>query len=137
VFYEAPEEPDDFIEWTRDRTRLLLVDRTPREVFWEGQPVAEGQWDKCPNQWNLLWVLATNLKRIVDMEMTSKPLGEALRSRRNRLARLLDGPGDTLDLAIETVPRQGYKLNLGACDVVLLRVDGSGRLVEDGMPRGL
>jgi hypothetical protein len=60
-FYRVPEDADDLIDWTTQRARLVLVDRSPRAVWWDGNNVAEGTWDSHLPEWNLLWTLGLNL----------------------------------------------------------------------------
>ena len=134
-FYDMPDDADDLIAWAKDRVRLLLVDREPREVYWDGEPTAPGVWERSSNEWNLLWVLACNLDRAVDVGLLAKPDGEAIRSRRSRLSKLLMDSAGGLDSAIETIRGQGYKLNLDGKQVLLLRDDGRGRLVPEGASR--
>ena len=129
AFYEAPEDADDLVDWYQNRARLLLVDRSPRQVFWDGTAIADGLWDNGPREWNLLWMLAQHAPRTVDQQMLMKPDGEAIRSRRSRLAKLLGESIDSLDQNIETVRRHGYRLKLSGDEVALLRDDGTGRLV--------
>jgi hypothetical protein len=135
TFYEVPEDADEVIEWAKDRARLMLVDRSPREVYWEGVAVAADRWDVSTNEWNLLWMLARNSNRVVDQGMLIAPQGEAIRSRRNRLSRLLMESAGGLDAAIESIRSQGYQLMLDAEDVCLLRDDGTGYLVFEGAAR--
>jgi hypothetical protein len=132
--YHVPEEPEELIEWSRDSARLVLVDRSPRAVFWEGKAAAEGQWDAHPTEWNLLWTLALHCRRPVDQEMLANPERHRIRSRRKRLSTLLK---ETLDLdeRIETLRGQGYQLSLAAEDIILLRDDGFGRLMFEGRGR--
>lgn len=70
--YEMPEDPDDLIDWAVDRVPLVLVDRSPRAVYWDGAAVAEGAWDSCPVEWNLLWTLSQNPGRPVDQGMLTQ-----------------------------------------------------------------
>jgi hypothetical protein len=130
-FYNVPEDPDELIDWAMRRARLVLVDRAQRAVFWNESPVAEEQWDSHPTEWNLLWTLATNLGAPVDQSMLASPDLHPLKSRRHRLAKLLD---DVLDLDgfIETKRRQGYALKLPDAEVILLRDAGDGKLVFEG-----
>ena len=130
-FYQLPEDSDDLIDWAKHRARLVLVDRSPRAVWWDGNNVAEGMWDAHLPEWNLLWILAVNLGSPVDRMMLTRPEKHSIKSRRHRLARLLDGVLN-LDNCIETLRGQGYALQLPAADVILLRDAGEGKLVFEG-----
>jgi len=130
-FYDLPEDPDDLIEWANDRARLVMVDRSPRAVFWEGGEVAAGEWDQHPRDWNLLWVLAGQPGRPVDKMMLMSPDQHPIKSRRHRLSQILDKVLD-LDGLIDTVRGQGYRLQLSAEEVILMRESVGGRLVFEG-----
>ena len=127
-FYELPEDPDDLIEWAIDRARLVIVDRSPRAVFWDGAEIAAGEWDQHPREWNLLWVLGSNPGQPVDQMMLMNPEHHPIKSRRHRLSQILNNVLD-LDGHIDTVRGQGYQLQLTAENVILLRDAGQGRLV--------
>ena len=126
--YGLPEDPDELIDWAISRARLVLVDRAPRAVFWDGDAVAEGKWDSNSTEWNLLWTLATNLGAPVDRLMLMSPDHHPLKSRRHRLSKLLDDVLD-LDAFIDSMRGQGYVLNLPRENVILLRDAGSGKLI--------
>ncbi|MFO1045409.1 MAG: hypothetical protein U0941_26825 [Planctomycetaceae bacterium] len=126
-FYEAPEDPEDLIEWTRNNARLVLVDMFPRQVHWDGRSICEGTWDNSEPQWNLLWTLANPPGRIVDQEMLRRPDRQKIASRRSRLSNLLQDCPE-LDMLITTRRGQGYLLDLRTEDVILLQDDGRGRL---------
>jgi hypothetical protein len=134
-FYQLPEDPDDLIDWAAQRARLVLVDRSPRAVWWDGNNVAEGTWDTHLPEWNLLWILALNLGKPVDQMMLMRPEKHPIKSRRHRLTRLLNGVLD-LDNCIETLRGQGYALLLPVADVFLLRDAGEGKLVFEGRRDG-
>lgn len=124
TFYEIPEDPDDLIVWAADQARLVLVDRAPRQVFWEGQLIAGGEWDNHHAAWDFLWNLGQSSSRVVD----KGDLGGSLsRSRRSRLSTLLLKCPE-LEKRIETIRGQGYRLELPPDEVTLLRDDGFGRL---------
>lgn len=127
-FYELPEDPDDLIEWAIGRARLVMVERSPRAVFWIGAEIAAGEWDQHPREWNLLWVLGTNPAQPVDQMMLMNAEHHPIKSRRHRLSQILANALD-LDGLIDTVRRQGYRLQLTAEEVILLRDTGTGRLV--------
>lgn len=131
VFYDVPEDPDDLVEWCKDRTRLLMVDRVPRAVFWEGVPVAEDQWDEKPVEWNLLWTMAIRPRRTIDQAMLVRPEQHPIRSRRNRLSKMLQ-EALALDSLIENRRKLGYELDLEPAAIVLLHDDGLGRLRFQG-----
>jgi len=131
AFYEAPDDPDELIEWAKDRSRLLLVDRFPRAVYWDGDSLAESQWDCAEKEWCLLWRLAKNVGRPVSQGDLPHPEGEAIRSRRSKLSRRLIDAGFVLDELIETIPKEGYLLNLPRDAVTFLRDNGRGQLVFD------
>lgn len=135
AYYEVPEDAEDLIDWAKDRARLVLVDRSPREVFWEGASVAGDAWDKRAKEWNLLWTLAGNPGRLVDQEMLTDREHHAIRSRRHRLSQMLE---DCLELNgfIEAVREQGYKLTLSEDEVILLRDAGGDRLVMENRGSG-
>lgn len=123
-FYEVPDDPDDQIRWRAEQTRLVLVDRAPRQVFWDGKLVGENSWDNHTNSWYLLWELASRPGMTIDRGDLG---GENARKRRSRLANiLLEHQG--LDQQIETIRGQGYRLNLPANEVTLLQSDGLGGL---------
>ena len=125
--YEVPEDPDDLIDWAQDYARLVIVDRSPREVFWEGKAVNAAAWDKYSVPWNLLWVLAHNPRSLIDQGMLQHPDKHTIRSRRARLSELLVDCQE-LDERIATVRGHGYRLDLDADDVILLQDDGLGQL---------
>jgi len=128
---DQPDQPDDLIDWLRDRTRLVLVDRLPRAVYWEGVPVAKAAWDQAEKPWNLLWTLAGQPEAVVGLHQLMAPDGEAIRSRRHRLGQLLtNAPG--LDSLIDSVRGQGYRLQLEPAAIGRLRDDGFGRLMQLG-----
>ena len=56
TIYEVPDDPDDLIDWACSHARLVLVDHSPRQVFWDGERIESG-WDTHPVPWNLLWIL--------------------------------------------------------------------------------
>ncbi len=124
--YQVPDDPDDLIDWACSHARLVLVDHSPRQVFWDGEPIESG-WDTHPVNWDLLWKLASNPKKAVDQEMLSNPDKQTIRSRRNRLKDLLEG-FDELNQLINTVRRQGYCLELERDKIILLESDGLGGL---------
>jgi hypothetical protein len=126
--YRLPEDPDERIEWAVSRARFVLVDRAPRAVWWDGKSVASEEWDSNPIEWNLLWTLALNLGSAVDSMMLMNPTKHSIKSRRHRLAKMLDGVLD-LDGFIESKRGLGYVLNLPSDDIILLRDSGSGQLV--------
>ena len=134
TFYEVPEDPDDLIEWAQDRTRLVLVDRSPREVFWDGLLIAAAAWDNCSVEWNLLWTLARNAGHVVDQGMLQHRERHRIGSRRGRVSELLLDCQE-LDALIVNVRGQGYRLDLEADDIILLQDNGPGRLEFVG-PRG-
>ncbi|HUQ69287.1 MAG TPA: hypothetical protein VM165_07190 [Planctomycetaceae bacterium] len=126
---DQPDQPEDLIDWLRDRMRLVLVDRLPRAVYWEGVPVAEEDWDQAEKPWNLLWMLAGQPESVVGLHQLMAPDGEAIRSRRHRLGQLLiSAPG--LDGLIDAVRGQGYRLQLEPAAIGRLRDDGFGRLIR-------
>ncbi len=124
TFYEIPEDPDDLIVWAADQARLVLVDRAPRQVFWEGQSIAGGEWDNQPAAWDFLWNLGQSSSRVVDKGDLG---GKSSRSRRHRLSDVLLECQE-LDNRIEAVRGLGYRLDLPPEDVTLLQDDGFGRL---------
>lgn len=124
TFYEAPEDPDDLIKWAADRARLVLVDRAPRQVFWDGTLVGGESWDVRAAAWSTLWTLALRSGRTIDMGNVG---GANARSRRSRLSEVLSECQE-LDSRIETVRGQGYHLQLPSEDVILLQDDGFGQL---------
>ena len=132
--YELPADPDDLVDWAKDRARLLVVDRSPRAVYWEGNVVAEERWDQHSREWNLLWTLAIQPGEVVDQMMLMIPDKNPIRSRRNRLSRLLDQVLD-LDGLIDSVRGQGYTLRLAPEDILCLRDIGDNRLEFEGGTR--
>ncbi len=131
--YEVPDDPDDLIDALKPTVPLLLVDRSPRQVFWKGQPIADGKWDSSETQWNLLWTLARSSGRIVDQGMLQRPESQKMASRRSRLAKLLAETPE-LDARVSNQRGQGYRLDLSSEDVILLQDDGTGRLNSVGAP---
>ena len=127
---DRPDQPEDLIDWLRERMRLMLVDRLPRAVFWEGAPVAEEAWDQAEKPWNLLWTLAGHLESVVGAHQLMEP-GEAIRSRRHRLGQLLTSAIGLHGL-IEAVCGQGYRLQLEPAAIGRLHDDGFGRLTRLG-----
>ena len=127
-FSELPEVSEDLIDWARTRWRLVLVDRSPREVYWEGTAVAQAAWDRHPQAWNLLWVLARSAGRPVDGLMLMNAERHSIKSRRHRLSAILER-APTLDDQIETLRGQGYRLRISAEEIALLRDAGGDRLV--------
>lgn len=126
-FYEPPSAQRELLSWARKRARLVLVDDATKAVYFDDQPVAEGAWDNKPSEWNLLWTLARLPGRLVDDRMLVRPEGEAIRSRRHRLGRLL-GETSPLEALIETRRSVGYLLQLSAHETILLHRDDQGRL---------
>lgn len=124
---EVPDDPEDLIRWACDRAQLVLVDRAPRDVFWEGNTAKSADWDGHPVEWNLLWTLAEVAGRTVDQDMLERPNKHTIRSRRSRLGKLLRQCLE-LDEKIESVRGQGYRLELHAGEVLLLKDNGFGRL---------
>ena len=126
--YEVPDDPDELIEWANDRARLVLVDRFPRALYWDGRTIAEAQWDDSPNEWNLMWTLARHAQRLVTQKSLSNPNRHPIKSRRSRLKGLLSEMLE-LDNRIETRRGTGgYQLDLAPGDICLLQDDGHGRL---------
>jgi|GEM_PF-3516438 len=124
--YEVPDSPEDLIDWACSQSRLVLVDHSPRQVFWDGEPIVQ-KWDTEAVQWNLLWILAYNPGIAVDKEMLHQPQGQKINSRRSRLKKLLADCIELNDL-ITTVYAQGYRLELKSDDITLLESDGLGGL---------
>lgn len=127
ILYEMPEDPADVVQWAFDYGKLVLVDGAPRAVYWDQTPIAEGAWDRNEVQWNLLWTLADNPHTGVVQGMLLRSQGQAIASRRSRLSRLLEDCPE-LDQRIELIRGRGYRLDIDACDIVLLQGDGQGRL---------
>ncbi|MFH1300089.1 MAG: hypothetical protein ABIK07_03440 [Planctomycetota bacterium] len=126
TIYEIPDDPDDLIDWACSHVRLVLVDHSPRQVFWEGKSI-DAKWDTEAIQWNLLWTLAKNPGKAVDREMLYQPQGQKLNSRRHRLKKLLVDCSELNEL-ITTVPSHGYRLELNSERIILLESDGLGGL---------
>lgn len=126
TIYDIPDDPDDLIDWACSHARLVLVDHSPRQVFWEGEPIERG-WDTHPVNWDLLWKLANNPGKAVDQGMLSNPHKQSIRSRRSRLKDLLER-FDVLNQLIKTVRGQGYCLELDKNNIILLESDGLGGL---------
>ena len=131
TFYEMPEDPDDVVEWVLNFGRLILVDRSPREVFWDRVAVAPEAWDQSGVQWDLLWTLANNPGQIVHQGLLRNPDGQRIASRRNRLSTLLTDCQE-LDQRIVNVHGQGYRLEMNAENIILLREDMRGSLAFVG-----
>lgn len=124
--YEVPDSPEALIDWACSQARLVLVDHSPREVFWDGEPV-DSDWDTHPAKWDLFWALANGPGSVVDQGMLSNPHSQSLRSTRNRLKVSLNGC-EALNQLIKTVRGQGYCLELDSNDIILLESDGLGGL---------
>lgn len=124
--YEVPDSPEGLTDWACSQARLVLVDHSPREVFWDGDPV-DSEWDTHSANWDLFWALANNPGRVVDQGMLSNPHSQSLRSTRNRLKVSLNGC-EALNQLIKNVRSQGYRLELDSNDIILLESDGLGCL---------
>lgn len=124
--YDVPDSPEDLIDWACSQSRLVLVDHSPRQVFWDGEPIVQ-KWDTEAVQWNLLWILAYNPGIAVDKEMLYQPQGQKINSRRSRLKKLLADCIELNDL-INSVYAQGYRLELKRDDITLLEADRNGGL---------
>lgn len=121
--YGLPPGNRQRLKWAFDRARLVMVDSRPRAAYWDGKPIAEDEWCSNEREWDLLWTLARHAGGIVNQGMLANPDGQAIRSRRHRLSKLLSE--STLDQLIETRRGEGYLLTLDADLVILLRnVDG-------------
>lgn len=129
-FVEYPEDPDALIEWAARRARLVMADRFPRTVYFDGHPLLAGRWDTEGQSWDLLWNLALRPKQTVDNDRLTGGQSHLSRSRRSRLGTLLLEGGSHLDDLITAVRGRGYVLELDPSGVTLLREDSSGRLVS-------
>lgn len=125
--FEMPDGDLETLNWALARASLVMVDDSPKAVYWNGQLVAEEAWDKYLRAWDLLWKLARHRGRVVDQTMLMNPDKQAIRSRRNRLGRILRDAME-LDALIETRRGGGYLLDLKADKVMLLSRDGKERL---------
>ncbi|WP_345326678.1 hypothetical protein [Novipirellula rosea] len=128
-FFAVPDDPREIIREAVYRAKLVMVDREPREVWFNGQPACDAIWDNQPASWDLLWKLAIKPGHAVDHEALSKCTVKTFRSRRNRLGELL-GEKSGLNGTIETQPKLGYKLQVDPSNVILLKDDGFGNLKE-------
>jgi hypothetical protein len=136
AFYEVPTDPIELVAWAIDRSQLVMMDRFPKQVNWDGKPVAESQWDKSVKEWDLLWKLARCPGKFVTQDMLVDPEKQAIGSRRYRLGKLLDG--SELDGHIENVRGEGYRLNIDRSQIILLHEGPSGNLeFELGQPAGI
>jgi hypothetical protein len=127
AFYELPADDGERLRWALERAKLVMIDSSPRAVYWNGEPVAEDAWDANSRVWELLWALARHPGRFVNQTMLVNPDVQTIRSRRHRLGRLLaDALG--LDALIENCRGEGYRLTLNADDVVLLSRQDRGQL---------
>lgn len=132
ILYRQPMEAEDLVDAVRQSKRLVLVDRAPRAVYWQGE-VVDGDWDGKVKEWELLWMLAKRAcqGRTVDrLDLSNPDSTRAIVDRRSRLSRMLPV---VLDDAIEAVPTRAYRLTLAATDIVLLQFDDNQRLVEAGV----
>ena len=128
-FFDVIDDPREIIADAVLRAKLVLVDREPREVWFNGQPACDAIWDNHSKSWDLILKLAQNAGNAIDREVLSQCSEKAFRSRRNRLAQLL-GEGSQLDMIIETSTKLGYKLQLDSSNVIFLQDDGFGNLKE-------
>jgi hypothetical protein len=132
ILYRQPMEAEDLVDAVRQSKRLVLVDRAPRAVYWQGE-VVDGDWDGKVKEWELLWMLVKRAcqGRTVDrLDLSNPDSTRAIVDRRSRLSRMLPV---VLDDAIEAVPTRAYRLTLAATDIVLLQLDDNQRLVEAGV----
>lgn len=128
--YAIPEDPDEIIDLSREQAKLVLVDHSPRQVFWNGKEIVE-KWDTRSVQWDFLWVLAQNPGKVIDIEMHSRPSSQSISSRRYRLKKMLtDCP--ELNNLIKAVRGQGHLLELDKNHIHLLESDGRGSLKFTG-----
>jgi hypothetical protein len=132
VLYRRPVESEELIAWACDTKRLVLIDRRPRTLFWDGKEVP-GAWDRWPTRWDLLWKLAQRAlrNRPVDREDVTRAGSDsrAVVNRRHHLGKSLPG---TLDVLIEDVRPRGYQLKLEPNEICLLQLDSDEQLVEVG-----
>ncbi|HCS49998.1 hypothetical protein [Rubinisphaera sp.] len=128
-FFAVDDDPLEIIDDAVNRAKLVMVDREPREVWFNGRPACDAIWDNQVASWDLLWKLAMKPRHAVDHEALSKCTVKTFRSRRNRLGELL-GEESGLNGIIETLPRLGYKLQIDPNSIILLQDDGFGNLKE-------
>jgi hypothetical protein len=132
ALYRRPVETEDWIAALVAAKRLVLVDRRPRSLYWEGQSVA-GKWDRWPALWDFLWLLAGRARRqqpVHGDELTRPDAGcRTVVNRRHRLGNVLPS---SLDMLIEDVRPKAYQLKLDPDDIALLEVDQEEQLVEVG-----
>lgn len=129
--YYRPTESEELVEWLRQEKQLVMVDRRPRAVYWQGEPVGTN-WDRRSTRWDLLWKLAERARRrqpVHHEELTHGVGSSAVKNRRSHLS--ADIPA-SLDRLIEDVRPGGYRLNLAPEQIVLLELDSDDQLVEVG-----
>ena len=128
--YRRPVESEELIAWAASTKRLVLVDRRPRVLYWEGELVPR-TWDRWPTRWDLLWKLAQRAQRRQPAHREElAPPGASTRAivnRRHHLSQVLP-PG--LDQLIDDVRPGGYRLQLSPEEVLLLQLDHDEQLVE-------
>jgi hypothetical protein len=130
--YRRPVEADELIDWLRQEKRLVLVNRRPRSIYWDGEPIGP-DWDRSSALWDLLWKLARRARRrqpVLREELT-KPDQDSTRVkvRRSRLSKHIP---PALDVLIEAVRPGGYRLILDPEEIALLSLDHEEQLIEVG-----
>jgi hypothetical protein len=132
--YRRPVESEDLIEWLRQEKRLLMVDRRPRAVYWDGVLI-EYDWDTNRVIWDFLWRTAQYAKD--DMPVSEDHLlppnqrgRKLLVHRRARLSKVLPAQ---LDDCLESVRPRGYRLVLSRDEIALLQPDSGDELIETGV----
>jgi hypothetical protein len=134
--YRRPTEADQLIQWLRRERRLLLVDRRPRNAYWDGEPVGP-DWDRNAVLWDLVWKLALRARHhqpAHSEDLTSPGRGSvAVKNRRSRLSKSIP---PEMDVLIEDVRPGGYRLVLEPDQIGLLQLDHDEQLIEAGLEIG-
>lgn len=134
-FLRPNDDPDVMIEREARQRRLVVVDAPTRRVFVDGREIRQGDWDRNERNWNFLETLARNPGRNVDQSMLGSPEKHAIRSRMRRLMTFCANSAPELLGWIGTAGKGAYRLSLQPEQVVVLRDDGLGRLIEEGKRR--
>jgi hypothetical protein len=129
VIYRRPAESEDLVEWLRQERRLVMVDKLPRVVYWDGKEVVD-TWDRKRALWEFLWKLAQRARQgwpLRREDLQPERTGNPGKHRRNRLIEMLPGG---LDVLIEDDRSGGYKLHLKPSEIALVSIDDEFKLVE-------
>lgn len=130
--FSRPVETEDLILVLRSQRQLLLVDCTPRSVYWNGEPI-DFAWDGSPALWDFLWKLGSRAKlrqHVEPEDILRRPASRALKDRRHRLANAVP---PSLDERIVPFDTGGYRLDVEPGQIELLSLDSYERPIEVGI----